>query len=212
MWNLAMLKKLCLPLLFVPLPALADISDEANACIDELDSRFGNVGGEVLNQEFSEAAIMVRLRDGNGVEYECIVWSGPEVADLRPVGGEGDTVDDGGGAMDGAAAFTDTVSGEQRVSFAAGTSGTVISDTLQSGTSVSYILGASDGQFLNVDAGSHGGALEYKILNPDGTPLLDLIGSDMPYRGQLWQSGDHMVEIVNAGAQPVTFDIGIGIE
>jgi len=34
----------------------------------------------------------------------------------------------------------------------------------------------------------------------------------MPYRGQLWQSGDHMVEIVNAGAQPVTFDIGIGIE
>ena len=62
-----MLKMLCLPLLFVPLPALADISDEANACIDELNSRFGNVGGEVLNQEFSEAAIMVRLRDGNGV-------------------------------------------------------------------------------------------------------------------------------------------------
>lgn len=207
-----MLKKLCLPLLLVPFPALADISDEANACIDELNSRFGNVGGEVLNQEFSEAAIMVRLRDGNGIEYECIVWSGPEVADLRPVGDEGDIADDGGGAMDGAAALTDTVSGEQRVKFTAGTSGTAISGTLQSGTSVRYILGAGDGQFLNVDVGSHGGALDYKIFNPDGTALLDLISSDTPYRGQLWQSGDHVVEVVNAGAQPVTFDIGIGIE
>ena len=207
-----MLKKLCLPLLLVPFPALADISDEANACIDELNSRLGNVGGEVLNQEFSEAAIMVRLRDGNGIEYECIVWSGPEVADLRPVGDEGDIADDGGGAMDGAAAFTDSVSGEQQVKFTAGTSGTAISGTLQSGTSVRYILGAGDGQFLNVDVGSHGGALDYKIFNPDGTALLDLISSDTPYRGQLWQSGDHVVEVVNAGAQPVTFDIGIGIE
>ena len=207
-----MLKKLCLPLLLVPFPALTDISDEANACIDELNSRLGNVGGEVLNQEFSEAAIMVRLRDGNGIEYECIVWSGPEVADLRPVGDEGDIADDGGGAMDGAAALTDTVSGEQRVKFTAGTSGTAISGTLQSGTSVRYILGAGDGQFLNVDVGSHGGALDYKIFNPDGTALLDLISSDTPYRGQLWQSGDHVVEVVNAGAQPVTFDIGIGIE
>ena len=207
-----MLKKLFLPLVLFPMSALADISDEANACIDELTSRFGNVGGEVLNQEFSEAAIMVRLRDGNGFEYECIVWSGPEVADLRRVGDEGGTADDGGGAMDGAAAFTDTVSGEQRVTFAAGTSGTALSGTLQSGTSVSYILGASDGQFLNVDVGSHGGALDYNIINPDGSLLLDLISSDTPYRGQLWQSGDHVVEVVNGGAQPVTFDIGIGIE
>ncbi len=206
------LRKLCLPLLLGPLPALADISDEANACIDELNSRFGNLGGEVLDQEFSEAAIMVRLRDGNGIEYECIVWSGPEVADLRPVGSKGETADDGGGAMDEAAAFTDTVSGERRVEFAAGTSGTAISGTLRPGTSVRYILGASDGQFLNVDVGSRGGALDYEIFNPDGTLLLELISSDRPFRGQLWQSGDHVVEVANAGAQPVTFDIGIGIE
>ncbi|MEP1929686.1 MAG: hypothetical protein ABJI96_07345 [Paracoccaceae bacterium] len=207
-----MLKKLSLPLLLAPFPAIADISDEANACIDELNFRFGNVGGEVLNQEFSEAAIMVRLRDGNGIEYECIVWSGPEVADLRRVGDEGEAADDGGGALDGVATFTDAVSGEQRVEFAAGASGTAMSGTLQSGTSVRYILGASDGQFLSVDVGSHGGALDYKIFNPDGTALFDLISSDMPYRGQLWQSGDHVFEVVNAGAQPVTFDIGIGIE
>ena len=30
------------------------------------------------------------------------------------------------------------------------------------------VLGANDGQFLNVDVGSRGGALDYKIENPDG--------------------------------------------
>lgn len=206
-----MLKKL-FPLLLLPVPVLADISDEASACIDELISRQGNVGGEVLGQEFSEAAIMVRLRDGNGVEYECIVWSGPEVAELRAVGTETDMADDGSGAMDGAPASAQAVSGDIRVQFAAGTSGTVESGTLAPGTSVRYLLGAKDGQFLNVDVGSRGGAIDYKIFNPDGTLLLDLISSDTPYKGQLWQSGDHVVEVVNAGAQAVSFDIGIGID
>lgn len=204
-----MTKKLLLPLLFLPLPAFADISDEANACIDELISRYGNVGGEVLDQEFSEAAIMVRLRDGDGNEYECIVWSGPVVADLRLAGSATASADDGGGAMDGAQAAS--VSGEQRVSFAPGTSGIALNGTLQPNTSVRYILGAGEGQFLNVDVGSRGGALDYKIVNPDGSLLLDLISSDTPYQGQLWQSGDHVVEVLNAGAQPVSFDIGIGI-
>ena len=206
-----MFKKFFWALAFFPMPAFSDISDEANACIDELISRFGNVGGEVLGQEFSEAAIMVRLRDGNGVEYECIVWSGPEVADLRRVGENTDTADDGGGALDGASDTAPTVSGDQVVKFDAGTSGTTLSATLQAGTSVRYILGANDGQFLNVDVGSHDGALDYRIFNPDGTFLLDLIPSETPYQGQLWQSGEHIIEVVNAGAQPVAFDIGIGI-
>lgn len=42
--------------------------------------------------------------------------------------------------------------------------------------------------------------------------LLDLIASGSPYRGQLWQSGDHVIEISNVGAQPVEFDTDIGIE
>ena len=200
-----MLKKIA-PLFLFPTVALADISDEANACIDELITRHGNVGGEVLDQQFSEAATMVRLRDGNGTEYECIVWSGPTVAELRVV--------DGNGSMDGASASVPTVSGEQRVKFDAGTSGTTITGSLESGTSVRYILGARDGQFLNVNVNvaSRGGALDYKIFNPDGSALLDLISSDTPYKGQLWQSGDHIVEVLNAGAQPVTFDMSIGID
>jgi len=103
------------------------------------------------------------------------------------------------------------VSGTKRVSFDKGTSGTAMTATLNPESSVRYVLGASDGQFLNVDIGSHGGALDYRIENPDGSELLGLMASDTPYEGQLWQSGDHVIEILNAGAQPVTFDIGIGI-
>ena len=200
-----------LALAIMATPTVADISDEANACIDELIRRVGNVGGEVLGQEFSEAAIMVRLRDANGGVYECLVWSGPEIADFRQVSGEGTMADDGGGAMAGASAAP-VVSGSQRVQFAAGTSGAAMSGTLNPNSSVSYVLGAADGQFMRIDVGSRGGALDYKIFNPDGSLLLDLNSSDTPYQGQLWQSGDHVVEIVNSGAQPVTVDIGIGIE
>ncbi|MEX0287312.1 MAG: hypothetical protein AB3N23_22115 [Paracoccaceae bacterium] len=195
------MRTVCLiPLILLPLPVLADITPEADACINELMAREGNVGGEVLGQEFSEAATMVRLRDGAGVEYECIVWSGPEVAELRPVGNaSGD-----GTAMQFA-------EGEQRVKFDAGTSGTAMTNALQAESSVQYILDANEGQFLNVDIGSRGGAIDYRILNPDGSELLGLISSDTPYKGQLWQSGDHVIEVVNGGAQPVTFDVGIGV-
>ncbi len=119
--------------------------------------------------------------------------------------------DDGQGAMAGASA-SPVVSGTQRVQFVAGTSGAAMSGTLNPNTSVSYVLGAADGQFMRVTVSSLGGALDYKIFNPDGTELLGLMSSDTPYQGQLWQSGDHVVEVVNAGGQPVSFDIGIGIE
>ncbi|PRY22278.1 hypothetical protein CLV78_107202 [Aliiruegeria haliotis] len=197
-------RTLCLSVLLA-WPAAADMSDEANACIDELRARYGDVGGEVLKQSGSEAGTLVVLRDGSGAEYECVVWSGPEVAELRRVDA------DGSGSSSGDGTSASAASGTQRIEFDAGTSGTAMTATLNQNTSVRYVLGANDGQFLNVDVGSHGGALDYKIENPDGSMLLDLISSDTPYKGQLWQSGDHVIEILNAGAQPVTFDVGIGI-
>jgi hypothetical protein len=199
---------LLFPLVFVAAPAVADISDAGNACIDALRAMGtpDSQGGEILSDTFSEAGTVVMLRDRGGSEYKCIVWSDGTVAELTLV----DAMDDGDGAMAGAAA--PGVSGEQRVQFAAGTSGAAMSGTLQPGTSVTYVLGASDGQFMNVDVASRGGALDYRIFNPDGSALLDLIGSDTPYEGQLWQTGDHRIEVMNAGAQPVNFDIGIGIK
>ncbi len=183
-------------------PALADISDEANACIDALRAQSGAAGGEILEQLGSEAGTLVRLRDATGTEYECVVWSGPEVASLKAVDGT---------AAD-ANASAPIVSGTQRVQFDSGTSGTAMTVVLNPDTSVSYVLGASEGQTLNVDIGSHGGAIDYRIVNPDGSALLGLTASDTPYQGQLVQSGDHVIDIQNAGAQPVTFDVGIGID
>lgn len=192
-------------------PTLADISDEANACIDELISRVGNVGGTVLGQEFSQAATMVRLRDANGNTYECLVWSGPEIADFRQVSGEGAMADDGGGAMAGASG-PPVVSGTERVQFTAGTSGAALSGTLSPNTSVRYVLGAASGQVLRVDVSSREGALDYSILNPDGSFLLDPISSEKPYQGELWQSGDHVVEVINRSTGQASFDMGVGIE
>ena len=194
-----MFKKIVMAAFVLPLPAMADISEEANACIDELISRYGNIGGEVLDQLFSEAAIMVRLRDNNGIEYECIVWSGPKVAVLRQVGQTD-------------AEVLPVVSGDQRVKFDPGTFGTVMIATLNPGTSVRYLLRAEERQFLNVDVTSRGGALDYRIFNPDGSALMDLGSAETPYQGQLWQSGEHVVEGMNAGAQPVSFDMGIGVK
>nr|WP_325252046.1 hypothetical protein [Amylibacter sp.] len=47
---------------------------------------------------------------------------------------------------------------------------------------------------------------EYQIFNPDGSFLLDLIDSRHPYQGQLWQSGNHVVEVVNRGSHRVKFE------
>lgn len=195
------------PLVLAAAPAFADISDAGNACIDALRATGtpDAQGGEVLSDEFSEAGSLVMLKDLGGTVWRCIAYSDGTVGELVVA----DAADDGEGAMAGA---TSAVSGDQRVQFDPGTSGAAMTGTLAPNTSVRYILGANDGQFMRVDVASRGGALDYRIFNPDGSALLDLIGSDTPYEGQLWQSGDHVVEVVNAGAQPVEFDIGIGIE
>ncbi len=193
---------LCLPSM-----AMSDISDEANACIDALMERFGSVGGEVLGQMGSEAGILVNLRDANGTEYECIVWSGPEVADLRVVGGEGSMADDGGGANAGAGETT-----TERVEFAAGTSGAELTGDLMPGASRRYILGANEGQNLYVRVAARGPGMSYQIFNPDGSFLLDLIGAETEYRGQLWQSGEHVVEVINRSNDAHSYSVIFGID
>lgn len=187
----------------VATPAMA-MTDADNACIDAL--RATGVpdaqGGEILSSSFSEAGTLVMMQDAGGTTWRCIAYSDGAIGELSV----DEAMNDGGGAISG-----EMVSGTQRVKFAPGTSGSAMSASLAPNTSVSYVIGAKDGQFLNVDVQSRGGALDYMILNPDGSALLDFIASDSPYQGQLWQSGDHVIEVLNAGAQPVFFDIGIGI-
>ena len=190
-------------------PAAADMTPEAEACIDELRARMGNVGGEILGQEFSEAATMVRLRDSSGAEYECLVWSGPEIADFRRVGGEGAMADDGGGAMAGAGPGTTT----QQVRFEAGASGAAISGVLTPGSSARYVLGAREGQFLTVRVDHRGGPrTDFQVFNPDGSFLLEMIPTDREYRGQLWQSGEHVVEVINRGGAAAEYEVTFEID
>lgn len=195
----------------LPISVLAaDVGQDAiDGCIDQLRAVGGPDGqsGTVVSTEFSEANSLVMLQDSGETIWRCLVSNDGQVAELSVA----QAADDGQGAMAGTGEIP-VVSGSQQVQFAAGTSGAALSGTLNPNTSVSYVLGAANEQFLSVSVGSRGGALDYRIFNPDGSLLLDLISSDTPYQGQLWQSGDHVVEVVNAGVQPVTFDIGIGIE
>jgi hypothetical protein len=55
-------------------------------------------------------------------------------------------------------------------------------------------------------------ALQYRIVNPDGSALLDAISVGIPYRGQLWQSGDHIVEVINRSGSTVNFQVYFEIE
>ena len=100
----------------------------------------------------------------------------------------------------------------ERVRFSRGSSGTQFTDTLDAGQSHRFVLGARNGQelYFRIDADSPG--LSYRILNPNHTALLGEVRADMEYRGTLWQSGDHVIEVMNRGSGAQTFKVIIGIE
>ena len=100
----------------------------------------------------------------------------------------------------------------ERVRFDAGTSGTEITASLTPGSSTRYVLGAKDGQFLYVRVAAQGKDISYQIFNPDNSFLLDQVSSAQKYRGQLWQSGDHVIEVINRGGSTSSYNVIFGIE
>lgn len=115
----------------------------------------------------------------------------------------------GGGAQSASGmGQTDTV----RVQFAAGSTGTELTDSLAPGASRRYVLGAQDGQFLYARVAPWNGNLEYQIFNPVDTFLLDMVPARQEYRGQLWQSGEHVIEVINRSGQSVSYNVIFGIE
>jgi hypothetical protein len=119
--------------------------------------------------------------------------------------------DDGGGAMAGASGGEPTT-GTERVRFQAGTSGAELTGTLSPGSSMRYVLGARNGQDLYVRVAADGPDIYYQIFNPDDTFLLDQMTSNREYRGQLWQSGDHVIEVINRGNSPKSYNVIFGID
>lgn len=98
------------------------------------------------------------------------------------------------------------------VRFLAGQNSQVIPVNLPARMTVRYKIGAKKNQFLDVSVTPANAPLNYRIVNPDGTALLDELSVDKPYRGQLWQSGDHYVEVINRNDSAVPFEIYFGIE
>lgn len=154
------------------------------------------VGGDIY-LEARVAYIACAFPQGSTSMSEFFVDGRDHSDFLRASGG-------GGGAESGG---TQTV----RVDFPAGSTGAELSGTVAPGGSVRYVLGARDGQDLYVRVAPRSGRLEYEIFNPDGSFLHDLIDASREYRGQLWQSGDHVVEVVNRGGQTIDFNVIFGI-
>ncbi|WP_206171706.1 SH3 domain-containing protein [Thiorhodococcus mannitoliphagus] len=99
----------------------------------------------------------------------------------------------------------------ERVRFESGTSGAELNGSLKPGASRRYLLRASKGQDLRVRLDARGPEFYYQIFNPDGSFLLDQMRSDQAYRGQLWQSGDHVVEVINRSGRTQSYRVNFRV-
>jgi hypothetical protein len=97
-----------------------------------------------------------------------------------------------------------------RVRFPAGASGTELTETLPPGGSCRYLLGGRNGQMLSFRLAASARDLSWQIFNPDGS-LMDQASSGRDYRGSLWQSGDHVVEVMNRSNRTHGYTVIFGI-
>lgn len=100
----------------------------------------------------------------------------------------------------------------QRVRFEPGTTGAEMTGFLAPGESRRYILNARNGQFLYFRLAARGQGMSYQIFNPDRSFLLTQMPARQEYRGQLWQTGDHVVEVINRGSRTQTYNVIFGID
>jgi len=89
--------------------------------------------------------------------------------------------------------------------------GTERTDYLEPGETMRYEFKAAEGRDLYVRVAPHGSSLTYQIFNPDGSFLLDQISSDKEYRGQLWQSGRYVVEVINRNNHRASYNVIMGL-
>jgi uncharacterized protein YraI len=97
-----------------------------------------------------------------------------------------------------------------RVRFPVGASGTELTETLAPGGSRRYLLGGRNGQMLSFRLAAGGPDMSWQIFNPDGS-LMDRASSARDYRGSLWQSGDHVVEVINRSDRTQSYTVFFGI-
>jgi hypothetical protein len=185
--------------------------------------------GGMLNLRQSPSAgagLVARLNNGQNVRnLGCRMAEGRRwcrVATLADPGFEGWAAGDfliegsndpsagtGDGSSSGASGdSTSTVN----VRFPSGSSGTELTGSLVPGESRRYVLGAASGQDLYVRIAARAPDVYYQIFNPDNSFLLELSAADREYRGQLWQSGDHVIEVINRGGSTASYNVIFGID
>lgn len=138
--------------------------------------------------------------------------AGGNTQEFKWEGGKKVTVTFGGataGAHGGSAQEPTTTT--QHVRIDAASSGAELTGTLTPGSSIRYVLKARNGQDLYVRVAAKGPDIHYQIFNPDGSFLLDQISSSKEYGGQLWQSGEHVVEVINRGSRTTSFNVIFGL-
>ncbi|MGG7644792.1 SH3 domain-containing protein [Rhodovulum sp. YNF3179] len=99
----------------------------------------------------------------------------------------------------------------ERVQFPRGETGTEFTDSLEAGGSRRYVLGARSGQDLYFRLAANGSGMTYVVYNPDGSVMQDEIGADTEFRTQLWQSGDHTIEVYNTSNSAQSYNVIFGI-
>ncbi|WP_353473390.1 hypothetical protein PVT71_04935 [Salipiger sp. H15] len=201
---------LILALLCTAQAALAEdplVQPVIDGCIDKLveSGSASRPGGQVIDTMYSEAGSMVFLQDADGRVWKCFGYRDGSVESLEPA--TNDEIDEARARAAEQAALA-----PERIQFAPGTSGATITRTLEAGGAKQYVLGAREGQVLNLRVVPAGGAMYYILRGPDGAILLEGTDAATPYRGTLPQSGDFIVEVVSHESAPLTFDMVISIE
>ncbi len=179
--------------------------DAIDGCIDQIRAVGGPDGqsGKVLSKEFSEANSLVMFEDAGGTVWRCLVSNDGVVAELTVA----NATDDAGGAMAGASG-----PGDKRINFEAGTSGAELTESLLPQGSRRYVLSANAGQTLYVRVAANGPDMTFVIYNPDGSVLLEETSAAQEYRGELWQAGDHVVEVYNMSNGAQSYNVIFGVE
>ena len=196
-------------------------------------------GGDILRVTGISANDVLNVRSGPGTNYRIIgalgngdrvrrlrcetpgstTWCEIEMlTDMRERGWVSARYLSGGGGSQGAATQLPSppAAGAGQVTtvtvrFPAGASGTEFTEELGPGATRRYVLGARTGQDLYVRLAANGPGLSYRILNPDGSVLLGQVRGDQEYRGELWQTGNHVVDVTNRGDRRQTYTVILGI-
>jgi hypothetical protein len=87
----------------------------------------------------------------------------------------------------------------ERVSFFLGVTKRTRNGSLVPGASVRYLVKGRNLQFLTVQLEARSARTSYNIFTPSGSLLFESAKGGRFYRGQLYQTGDHVIEVANRG-------------